>query len=73
MAGSPLEVGVGEGASLHANLDGAGQSDAATSNPTNESDPPSKDLVILALVVGVLGLLTGVAALATRRKTPAGV
>ena len=34
-------------------------------------DAPSKGLVIVALVIGALGLLIGIVALATRRNTPA--
>jgi uncharacterized protein YcnI len=42
---------------------------AAAATSTSDKDAPSKGLVIVALVVGGLGLLTGIAALAGRRRT----
>jgi uncharacterized protein YcnI len=47
---------------------------ATTAKPTaaattKKDDAPSKGLVIVALVLGALGLLTGIAALASRRRT----
>jgi hypothetical protein len=36
---------------------------------TKKNDTPSKGLVIVALVLGALGLLTGIAAIAGRRRT----
>jgi uncharacterized protein YcnI len=41
---------------------------AAAATSTSD-DAPSKGLVIVALVLGALGLLTGIAALASRRRT----
>jgi uncharacterized protein YcnI len=41
----------------------------AAAATTKKDDTPSKGLVIVALVLGALGLLSGIAALASRRRT----
>jgi Domain of unkown function (DUF1775) len=46
---------------------------AAAATTTTNDDAPSKGLVIVAIVLGALGLLVGIAALVTRRNATASV
>jgi uncharacterized protein len=63
----------GHGAAATSNSSGAKPAATTASSSSSNDDTPSKGLVIAALIVGVLGLIAGLVALFTRRKTPAAV